>query len=358
MRLNRRVLNGTHGGVRGRGLFSPSYSILLLCGRCVDVNVVVAVGRDGAAAVGVDPDRVGHTAVRAVMVHDGRVAAFNVRHAEGTVALLTGHERVGVAVKYFVLHDLGIGLGILGGVVVDVGGGIFVRHAAVVGIKLAHRVAVSVIFVFDGEAQRTGIVDGVKTGDVAGVVVSVVIAKVFRKAVFFQHAVATAGDGAAVRSVGVGSGAEQHVALPGDDARLFTDESALEHREAVKLSRGIPVGAERGEGLVRLARAAGLNEGEGVLVAKGALRRRIVAAAPDAGLLEAGLGDLDPVGAVGEFTERTEHLDRLGITPVFEKSACFIVCLLLAASGEENAQSQYNDENAGFFHAAPSFLIT
>ena len=27
MRLNRRVLNGTHGGVRGRGLFSPSYSI-------------------------------------------------------------------------------------------------------------------------------------------------------------------------------------------------------------------------------------------------------------------------------------------------------------------------------------------
>ena len=29
MRLNRRVLNGTHGGVRGRGLFSPSYSILV-----------------------------------------------------------------------------------------------------------------------------------------------------------------------------------------------------------------------------------------------------------------------------------------------------------------------------------------
>jgi len=27
MRLNRRVPNGTHGGVRGRGLFSPSYSI-------------------------------------------------------------------------------------------------------------------------------------------------------------------------------------------------------------------------------------------------------------------------------------------------------------------------------------------
>ena len=29
MRLNRRVPNGTHGGVRGRGLFSPSYSIQL-----------------------------------------------------------------------------------------------------------------------------------------------------------------------------------------------------------------------------------------------------------------------------------------------------------------------------------------
>ena len=28
MRLNRRVPNGTHGGVRGRGLFSPSYSIV------------------------------------------------------------------------------------------------------------------------------------------------------------------------------------------------------------------------------------------------------------------------------------------------------------------------------------------
>jgi len=27
MRLNRRVPNGTHGGVRGRGLLSPSYSI-------------------------------------------------------------------------------------------------------------------------------------------------------------------------------------------------------------------------------------------------------------------------------------------------------------------------------------------
>ena len=27
MRLNRRVPNGTHGGVRGRGSFSPSYSI-------------------------------------------------------------------------------------------------------------------------------------------------------------------------------------------------------------------------------------------------------------------------------------------------------------------------------------------
>ena len=27
MRLNRRVPNGTHGGVRGQGLFSPSYSI-------------------------------------------------------------------------------------------------------------------------------------------------------------------------------------------------------------------------------------------------------------------------------------------------------------------------------------------
>ena len=29
MRLNRRVPNGTHGGVRGRGLLSPSYSIIL-----------------------------------------------------------------------------------------------------------------------------------------------------------------------------------------------------------------------------------------------------------------------------------------------------------------------------------------
>ena len=28
MRLNRRVPNGTHGGVRGRGLLSPSYSIV------------------------------------------------------------------------------------------------------------------------------------------------------------------------------------------------------------------------------------------------------------------------------------------------------------------------------------------
>ena len=28
MRLNRRVPNGTHGGVRGRGLLSPSYSII------------------------------------------------------------------------------------------------------------------------------------------------------------------------------------------------------------------------------------------------------------------------------------------------------------------------------------------
>ena len=27
MRLNRRVPNGTHSGVRGRGLLSPSYSI-------------------------------------------------------------------------------------------------------------------------------------------------------------------------------------------------------------------------------------------------------------------------------------------------------------------------------------------
>ncbi len=27
MRLNRRVPNGTHGGVKGRGLFSHSYSI-------------------------------------------------------------------------------------------------------------------------------------------------------------------------------------------------------------------------------------------------------------------------------------------------------------------------------------------
>ena len=30
MRLNRRVPSGTHGGVRGRGLLSPSYSIVLL----------------------------------------------------------------------------------------------------------------------------------------------------------------------------------------------------------------------------------------------------------------------------------------------------------------------------------------
>ena len=43
MRLNRRVPNGTHGGVRGRGLLSPSYSIDLgavVCGvKAVDEMV-------------------------------------------------------------------------------------------------------------------------------------------------------------------------------------------------------------------------------------------------------------------------------------------------------------------------------
>ena len=37
MRLNRRVPNGTHGGVRGRGYSGPSYSI------CLDSAVIVVI---------------------------------------------------------------------------------------------------------------------------------------------------------------------------------------------------------------------------------------------------------------------------------------------------------------------------
>ena len=33
MRLNRRVPNGTHGGVRGRGLFSPSWGLDLIMSK-------------------------------------------------------------------------------------------------------------------------------------------------------------------------------------------------------------------------------------------------------------------------------------------------------------------------------------
>ncbi len=43
MRLNRRVPNGTHGGVRGRGLCSPSYSIVRPASACSKAVAMVLV---------------------------------------------------------------------------------------------------------------------------------------------------------------------------------------------------------------------------------------------------------------------------------------------------------------------------
>ena len=43
MRLNRRVPNGTHGGVRGRGLFSPSYSIIVLYDVIINIVIILYI---------------------------------------------------------------------------------------------------------------------------------------------------------------------------------------------------------------------------------------------------------------------------------------------------------------------------
>ena len=49
---------------------------------------------------------------------------------------------------------------------------------------------------------------------------------------------------------------------------LFADQSALEYCELLQLRRGIPVCTERGESLICLPRASGLQIGEGGTVAQ------------------------------------------------------------------------------------------
>ena len=181
------------------------------------------------------------------------------------------------------------------------------------------------------------------------------VVEIFEPAVLVQLAEAGAGNGLAVGAVGVACAAAQDVFVAADMTDLFADEHAAQNGEVLEPLRRVAVAAERGERLVGLLRAAGLKEGKGVGVSERALVFRLVAVVPGARLLQTGPGDLGAVGGIGVAAEGAEHLDRLGIAAVFEKSACLVVCLLLAACGEKNAQSKDDHENKALFHAAPPF---